>query len=62
LYAVGGAGGGLALYLDRGRLVYEYNMMVIARTLVRAEKAPRGRQAHDRGRDHHRDARGAGRR
>lgn len=29
LYALGGAGGGLALYLDEGHLVYEYNMMII---------------------------------
>ena len=29
LYALGGAGGGLTLYLDDGHLVYEYNMMVI---------------------------------
>lgn len=29
LYALGGSGGGLALYLDQGRLVYLYNMMII---------------------------------
>jgi len=29
LYAVGGSGGGLSLYMDRGRLVYLYNMMII---------------------------------
>jgi arylsulfatase len=29
IYAVGGAGGGLSVYLDRGHLVYEYNMMII---------------------------------
>ncbi len=29
LYAVGGASGGLTLYMDKGRLVYEYNMMII---------------------------------
>ena len=27
----GGASGGLTLYMDAGRLVYEYNMMVIER-------------------------------
>ena len=31
LYALGGASGGLTLYLDNGRLVYEYNMMIIER-------------------------------
>ena len=29
LYALGGAGGGLVLYMDRGKLIYEYNMMII---------------------------------
>ncbi|HEY6511770.1 MAG TPA: arylsulfatase [Burkholderiaceae bacterium] len=29
LYAVGGSGGGLALYMDKGHLVYLYNMMII---------------------------------
>ena len=29
IYAVGGAGGGLTVYLDKGHLVYEYNMMII---------------------------------
>lgn len=29
LYALGGASGGLSLYLDDGHLVYDYNMMVI---------------------------------
>jgi len=31
LYALGGASGGLSLYMDKGRLVYEYNMMIIER-------------------------------
>ena len=31
LYALGGSGGGLALWLDEGRLVYLYNMMIIER-------------------------------
>ncbi|MEK4032259.1 hypothetical protein WOC76_21835 [Methylocystis sp. IM3] len=31
LYALGGASGGLTLYMDAGHLVYEYNMMVIER-------------------------------
>ena len=29
LYAVGGAGGGLAVYMENCHLVYEYNMMII---------------------------------
>jgi hypothetical protein len=36
IYALGGAGGGLALYLDQGKLVYEYNMMIIERYFARA--------------------------
>ena len=28
LYALGGAGGGMALYMDKGELVYEYAWMV----------------------------------
>ncbi|MGO7159414.1 arylsulfatase, partial [Rhizobium johnstonii] len=29
LYALGGASGGLTVYMDDGHLVYEYNMMII---------------------------------
>lgn len=29
LYALGGAGGGLTLYMDKGKLIYEYNLMII---------------------------------
>ena len=36
LYALGGAGGGLALYMDKGDLVYEYNMMIIERYIARS--------------------------
>ena len=44
LYALGGAGGGLALYMDEGHLVYEYNMMVIERYAARSkEKLAPGR-------------------
>ena len=44
LYALGGASGGLTLYMDKGRLIYEYNMMVIERYAVgTAEKLPAGR-------------------
>ena len=32
LYALGGFAGGLTLYMDQGRLAYEYNMMMIERT------------------------------
>ena len=37
LYALGGASGGLTLYMDKGQLVYEYNMLIIERTAVRSE-------------------------
>jgi len=36
LYAVGGAGGGLTVYLDDGYLNYEYNMMIIERYSARS--------------------------
>jgi arylsulfatase len=38
LYALGGASGGLTLYMDQGELVYEYNMMVIERYTARSKK------------------------
>jgi hypothetical protein len=37
LYAVGGAGGGLARYMDEGHLVYQYNMMIIEQYTARSE-------------------------
>ena len=44
LYALGGAGGGLALYMDKGQLVYEYNMMIIERYIARSSgKIPAGK-------------------
>ena len=44
LYALGGSGGGLALYMDKGQLVYEYNMMIIERYIARsANKLPAGK-------------------
>jgi hypothetical protein len=44
LYALGGASGGLTLYLDKGELVYEYNMMIIERYTARsAEKISAGK-------------------
>ncbi len=39
LYALGGASGGVALYMDEGRLVYEYNMLIIERTTARSAAA-----------------------
>jgi arylsulfatase A-like enzyme len=36
LYALGGAGGGLTLYMDKGDLLYEYNMMIIERYIARS--------------------------
>jgi arylsulfatase len=36
LYALGGASGGLTLFLDQGQLVYEYNMMIIERYLAKS--------------------------
>ena len=44
LYALGGAGGGLTLYMDNGQLVYEYNMMIIERYFARsADKLSAGK-------------------
>ena len=44
LYALGGAGGGLTLYMDKGQLVYEYNMMIIERYIARsATPVPAGK-------------------
>jgi arylsulfatase len=43
LYALGGASGGLTLYMDKGRLVYEYNMMIIERYMANSkDKLPAG--------------------
>jgi hypothetical protein len=45
LYALGGSSGGLALYMDEGELVYEYNMMIIERYEARSvEPIPAGRR------------------
>jgi len=38
LYALGGASGGLTLYMDKGDLVYEYNMMIIERYTARSNE------------------------
>ncbi|MCE9552728.1 MAG: arylsulfatase [Planctomycetes bacterium] len=37
LYALGGASGGVTLYMDNGQLVYEYNMLIIERTTAKSE-------------------------
>jgi arylsulfatase len=36
LYALGGAGGGITLYMDQGHLVYLYNMMIIEQYTARS--------------------------
>ncbi len=38
LYAVGGASGGLTLFMDKGSLIYEYNMMIIERYTARTRE------------------------
>jgi arylsulfatase A-like enzyme len=44
LYALGGASGGLTLYMDKGTLVYDYNMMIIENYEARSvTKIPAGR-------------------
>ena len=43
LYAVGGAGGGLSVYMDDGHLVYEYNMMIIENYQARTDRIPAGK-------------------
>lgn len=43
LYAVGGAGGGLSVYVEDGVLTYEYNMLIIENTQVKTDPIPAGR-------------------
>ena len=38
LYALGGSGGGLTVYMDQGHLVYLYNMMIIEQYEARSKK------------------------
>ncbi len=38
LYAVGGAGGGLTVYMEKGFLIYEYNMLIIEKYVGKSEK------------------------
>jgi hypothetical protein len=43
LYALGGAGGGLACNIDDSFLCYEYNTFIVMRTTIRSEsKLPEG--------------------
>lgn len=46
LYAVGGSGGGLTVFMDNGHVVYEYNMMIIENYSMRsAEPLSAGRHS-----------------
>ena len=38
LYALGGAGGGLTCYMDKGQLVFEYNLMIIDRWIATSKE------------------------
>ncbi|MFT5701266.1 MAG: arylsulfatase A-like enzyme [Desulforhopalus sp.] len=38
LYAMGGLGGGLTLYMDKGHLIYEYNLMIIEQYVAKSEQ------------------------
>jgi arylsulfatase A-like enzyme len=38
LYALGGSGGGLTCYVDDGVLCYEYNLFIVQRTKLRADR------------------------
>lgn len=38
LYALGGAGGGLTCYMDNGHLVFEYNLMIIDRSIAKSRE------------------------
>ena len=57
LYALGGSAGGLALFVDEGHLVYEYNMMLVERYTARMEaRVPKGHhtvEVETRFADHH---------
>ena len=39
LYALGGGSGGITLYMDKGKLFYEYNMMIIERYKAETKEA-----------------------
>jgi hypothetical protein len=36
LYALGGSGGGLSCFMDEGHLCFEYNLMIVYRTLLKS--------------------------
>jgi arylsulfatase len=36
LYAMGGSGGGLTCYMDKGHLIFEYNLMIIDRSIAKS--------------------------
>jgi arylsulfatase A-like enzyme len=38
LYALGGAGGGLTCYMDNGHVVFEYNLMIIDRSIAKSQE------------------------
>ena len=50
LYALGGASGGVSLYVDNGILTYEYNMLILQITQISASEPLVRRPAPDRGR------------
>jgi hypothetical protein len=43
LYALGGAGGGLVFYMDNGKLIYEYNMILIENYKAESGVIPAGK-------------------
>ena len=43
LYALGGSGGGLTLFIKNGKLTYEYNMFLIENYSTTTEKIPAGK-------------------
>jgi len=48
LYALGGTGGGLSCYMDDGYLCFEYNLMILYRSLARSkERLSAGRHTID---------------
>ena len=38
LYALGGSGGGLTCYMDKGHLMFEYNLMIIDRSIAKSSE------------------------
>ena len=45
LYALGGASGGLTLYMDKGRLIYLYNMMIIEHYTIESDPLAAGKHS-----------------